>query len=78
MTLDCRANVLVETLAAVDQVQLPCQMPPCKRPAVFSTVIVREHRSGTDTIRARTCQACDAAFRLDHGYRDSIRLPGPT
>jgi hypothetical protein len=78
MALDCRAAAMVHSLAAADEHELPAEMPECPRPAVFSTHIVRVHEGEEYVIRHRTCQPCDAAFRLDHGYRDSIRLPGPT
>jgi hypothetical protein len=76
MARDCRYAPLVILLAVIDDVELP-ELPTCTQPAVFSTVIAREHRPN-GTVRSRTCARHDAAFRLDPGYRDSIRLPGPS
>lgn len=71
--MNCRYASLLTILATIDEVELP-DLPACDAPAEFSTVVARQHRSGSDIIRSRTCREHDAAFRIDRGYRDSIRL----
>lgn len=78
MAYDCRYAALVILIDLIDnpEGEFPAT-PECTQPAVFSTVVVREHFGEPFPHRTRTCVAHDAAFRLDTGYQDSIRLPAP-
>jgi hypothetical protein len=76
-TYSCRYEQLVVLAAVIEGVEWPDDLPPCTRPAAYSTwVKLRRDGQDADTY-TRQCEVHDAACHAFSGYFRSTRLYTP-